>query len=105
MSASRSLFARLLFALLLVFGQERAVLHALEHDVDRIHQTRDASGHAHDVCAECLAIAHLDHADGVAPFRFSAAAFVAPPFAAAGDVDAPQASPTRYHSRAPPALS
>ena len=63
---SRSL--RLLLAVLLVFAQQQAVQHLLEHRFEQIEKKKDATNPRGQVCAKCLALAHLDHAlAGVTP--------------------------------------
>ena len=53
---------RLLFAALLVFAQQQAVLHLLGHSFEQIEKKKDATDPQQRVCAKCLALAHLDHA-------------------------------------------
>jgi len=106
MSSRRSLFFQIFVALLLVFAQQQAVLHALGHDFERIHAaSHDATDHEDAFCAKCLAIAHLDHAAGatwVPPALLS----YSPPLVASIAYEG--TTPTFvgvYRSRAPPHLS
>ncbi len=53
---------RLLFAALLVFAQQQAVLHLLGHSFEQIEKKKDGTDPQERVCAKCLALTHLDHA-------------------------------------------
>jgi hypothetical protein len=105
MSLRRSTLVKIFFALLLVFSQQQAILHALSHDFDRIHQNKEATDQDELVCAKCLAIAHLDHANSVATVHFEPAVFSQPAFAPSLERSAPPAFVNHYRSRAPPDLS
>ena len=106
MSSRHSLFVQLCFALLLVFAQQQAVQHALDHDFERIHASiKDVSSHDDAVCAKCLAVAHLGHANGAA-WSQAVVADYAPPLVA--HVVADGTSPAFvgvYLGRAPPLFS
>jgi hypothetical protein len=98
----RSTLLKLFFALLLVFAQQQAVVHVLGHDFERIAHKDDSTKHSESVCATCLAVAQLDHADGVAPIALGPVAFEAPRFDLTRRPDAPSAFIGHYRSRAPP---
>ncbi|MEO8936958.1 MAG: hypothetical protein ABI277_19015 [Burkholderiaceae bacterium] len=100
-----STLLKLFFALLLVFAQQQAVVHVLGHDFERIAHRHDSTGHSDSVCATCLAVAQLDHADAVAPMRFEPVVFQAPRFETTRHEDAPRVFSGPYHSRAPPLFS
>lgn len=100
-----STLMKLFFALLLVFAQQQAVVHVLGHDFERIAHRHDSTGHSKSVCATCLCVAQLDHADAVAPIRFAPIVFQAPRFETTRHEDAPLASARPYQSRAPPLFS
>lgn len=106
MTAKRSFLAHLLFALLLVFAQQQAASHALDHEFERLHAaTKDVSGHDDVVCAKCLVLAHLGDAPKSASTLVVAASY-SPPRVASGS--ACDDSPTfvgAYQSRAPPVFS
>ncbi len=53
---------RHLLAALLVFSQQQAVLHLLGHSFEQIEQKKDTTAPQEQLCAKCLALAHLDHA-------------------------------------------
>jgi hypothetical protein len=101
----RATLIRVFFALLLVFSQEQAILHALSHDFERIHHKQDATDQDELVCAKCLAVAHLDHANSVALVHFEPATFSQPAFSPVAEISAPLRFVNNYLSRAPPALS
>jgi hypothetical protein len=106
MSSRRSLVVQLFFALLLVFAQQQAVLHALEHDFERIHSTsKDATHHEDAFCAKCLAVAHLDQFDGVGVVALPVSSYAPVRVAAATGAVAPPTFVGVYHSRAPPLFS
>lgn len=101
----RSPLIHLLFALLLVFGQQQAASHALEHDLEHLRSGEQAPGHPETFCAKCLVFAHLDHVSDVAVPIFDAPRH-------APSIDRPWrhrdpavASVARYDSRAPPRFS
>ncbi len=102
----RPAVARLFFAFLLLFGQQQAFAHALEHDVDRIHREAGSPAGDDPLCAKCLAVAALGHAGG-APATFHVDASPATPPRVAR---VPQRAVVRrfeaaYRSRAPPTVS
>ena len=104
-SAARLVVARLCFAFLLVFGQQQAFAHALEHDFERIHRDAGAPAGDDQFCAKCLAVAHLGHAGVGGTFSFEGQP-ASPPRVARTlhqAVVRPAASP--YRSRAPPRFS
>ena len=96
---------RLLLAALLVFAQQQAVLHLLGHSFEQIEKKKDATAPQEQVCAKCLALAHLGHAlAGDTPP-------IALPEAKSGIAPAITAGRTEfaifhgYRSRAPPVFS
>ena len=99
----------LLFALLLVFGQQQALGHALahglEHDSARVQAATKSAGHPVDVCAKCLVFAHLDHASDAAALAFGTSALPSAVDRAADRPDPAVASIVRYDPRAPPSFS
>lgn len=101
----QSTVLKLFFALLLVLAQQQAAVHVLGHDFERIAHRHDSTGHGESVCATCLAVAQLDHADGVAPIRFEPVVFRTPRFYATHHEDVSPAFAGPYHSRAPPLSS
>jgi len=106
MSSRRSLFVQLFFALLLVFAQQQAVMHALDHDFERIHAaSKDVTDHDDAVCAKCLALAHLGHAAGTSPAPTILPSYFPPLVARVVDEGVSPTLVGAYHSRAPPLLS
>ncbi len=96
---------RLLFAALLVFAQQQAVLHLLGHSFEQIEKKKDATDPQERVCAKCLALAHLDHAlssDTPASALLEAKPVIAPAIVAGRTEFAFFPS---YLSRAPPVFS
>ncbi len=105
-SAARLVVARLCFAFLLVFGQQQAFAHALEHDLDRIHRDSGAPAGDDQLCAKCLAVAHLGHAGGVpCTFAFDAEAASPPRVAFVRREAIVRHFASVYRSRAPPLFS
>jgi len=106
MSSRRSPFLGVLFALLLLFAQQHAALHALGHDFERIHAAgKDGTSHNEAFCVECVAVAHLDHADGAVVTDLPATAY-APPRVERARHDGERATfAAVYRSRAPPLFS
>jgi len=106
MSSKRPLFVQLFFALLLVFAQQQAVLHALGHDVERIHAAaKDVTDHDDAFCAKCLAIAHLGHAADAAGPHAIVASHSPPLVARVADEGTTPGFVGVYQSRGPPLLS
>ena len=106
MLASQSILLRIGLALLLLFAQQQAVQHAFEHDFERLHASSKASSGPDDAfCAKCLAVAHLDHGDGVAQVQLALASFSFPPHEVVLRDSASLAFVAGYHSRAPPDFS
>ena len=101
----RSPVVVLLFALLLAFGQQQALSHALEHDLVRAQSDTKSTGHPADVCAKCLVFAHLDHASDTAALAFAAGATRSSVERAPGRPDPAVATIVRYDPRAPPLFS
>ncbi len=105
-SAARLVVARLCFAFLLVFAQQQAFAHALEHDFERIHRQAGAPADDDALCAKCLAVAHLGHAGGVpGAFALDAEAATPPRVAHVPHAAVVRRFEVRYRSRAPPVLS
>jgi hypothetical protein len=106
MPSRRPLLAQLLFALLLVFAQQQSVLHALDHDFERIHaSTKDVGDHDDAVCAKCLAVAHLGHVAGTSSPPAIVASYSPPRVARVVVADTSPSFVGVYHSRAPPLFS
>jgi hypothetical protein len=106
MSSRRSFFVQIFVALLLVFAQQQAVLHALDHDFERMHSASKDATHQEDAfCAKCLAIAHLDQVDGVGIVSLPVASYAPVRVAAATGTVASPAFVGVYRSRAPPFFS
>lgn len=106
--ALRTLLARGVLALLLVFGQQHATLHWLNHAVDAVASAaaqKAAQQGSSDVCDECAGLTAFGAmAVGTPP------ALALPPaertVAAATPATAPQRAPRlAFRSRAPPVLS
>jgi hypothetical protein len=99
----RAFFARLALALLLVFAQQQAVLHELQHSTDALSASKSAPGTAHqDVCLKCLGFAGTGNAPASSELHVLVAEFVHPH---AGLPPVPQRSSLlarAYESRAPP---
>jgi len=95
-----------LLALLLVFMQQGAQLHALEHDNARLHRAHDAGMQAPGddaVCAMCALFAGgAGAAAAEAPTLPAPVADFSPPSRAIALVAI--ASPSPYQSRAPPSI-
>ena len=96
---------RLLLAALLVFAQQQAVLHLLGHSFEQLTQKKDATDPQEQVCAKCLALAHLDHVLSGDPVAITLpdSRPDSPPPAAHGRVGF--AVVLSYRSRAPPIFS
>ncbi|MDB4906920.1 MAG: hypothetical protein JWO05_1704 [Gemmatimonadetes bacterium] len=101
----RGLMFRLLLSLLLLFAQQQAVLHELQHDFDAVaHKSSSGAPHS-EVCAKCVFFAQLDHAAG--------SSIAVPPPGHGGHAPAPAAAftsaysavPAAYLSRGPPSHS
>jgi hypothetical protein len=100
----RRFFAHFAFALLLVFGQQQAFAHALEHDFARIH--RDAAPAGDDqFCAKCLAVAHLGHGTVSGTVTFDAEPATPPRVAHVLREGVARLFETIYLTRAPPVFS
>ena len=103
--ALRTLLARGVLALLLVFAQQHAALHWLSHAVDAVDTAHKAKHGPDEVCGECAGLIALGAmAVGSAP------ALALPPaepvVADAALPLAPQRAPRlAFRSRAPPVLS
>ncbi|HEY9065623.1 MAG TPA: hypothetical protein VIO33_11625 [Burkholderiaceae bacterium] len=106
--ALRTLLARGVLALLLVFGQQHATLHWLTHAVDAVDSAAAQKAAKHgsdDICDECAGlIAFGAMAVGAPP------TLVLPPADRAVAIATPAAAPQRaprlaFRSRAPPVLS
>jgi hypothetical protein len=101
--ALRTLLARGVLALLLVFAQQQATLHWLSHAVDSVAQK--AKHGSSDVCGECAALVAFDAMAAPAPLSLAVphgtdtVAELAEP---ASIARAPQLA---FRSRAPPILS
>jgi len=101
--AFRTLLARSVLALLLVFAQQQATLHWLSHAVDSVAQK--AKHGPNDVCDECASLAAFSAMAAPAPLALvlphggSTRVDVAEPTSIAR---APQLA---FRSRAPPLLS
>ncbi|MGI9026849.1 MAG: hypothetical protein ACR2GP_14965 [Burkholderiaceae bacterium] len=96
---------RLLFAALLVFAQQQAVLHLLGHSFEQIEKKKEATDPTERVCAKCLALAHLDHAvSGEMPAIALPEAWPAVAVASVAG-RAESAFFHHYRSRAPPVFS
>ena len=101
--ALRTLLARGVLALLLVFAQQQATLHWLSHAVDAVAQK--AKHGPNDVCDECAALAAFDAMAAPAPL------VLALPHAGTTLVDVVEpvsiarAPRLAFRSRAPPVLS
>lgn len=96
---------RLFLAALLFFAQQQAVLHLLEHGFEQIEKKKDATNPREQVCAKCLALAHLDHAlAGDTPLiALPDGRLAIAPAMAAGRTEFPFFH--TYRSRAPPVFS
>jgi hypothetical protein len=94
----------LFVALLLVFAQQQATLHSLGHAFEDIQQQKDFTPHQ-ELCAKCLAVAHLDHAVAVAPMPLEP--LLAAPILSSSVPyeDARLTLVSHYRSRAPPLFS
>ena len=104
--AFRTLLARGVLALLLVFAQQQATLHWLSHAVDSVSQNGQKAKHGpNDVCDECASLAAFSAMAAPAPLALvlphggSTRVDVAEPTSIAR---APQLA---FRSRAPPLLS
>jgi hypothetical protein len=102
---ARTLLARLALAVLLLFAQQQAIQHELQHGIDALSSKSDPASPLHEVCLKCVAFAGLDHSPSC-----DAPTFAVPEFAHA--LVAVVAAPSRtaqaralYQSRAPPFLS
>jgi hypothetical protein len=101
----RALFARLALAVLLLFAQQQALQHELQHGLDTVSGKTNPASPLHEVCLKCVAFAGLDDAPAAAPIAFVAADLAHPLVAApqiAGHVVREQRA---YDSRAPPPLN
>jgi len=104
--AFRTLLARGVLALLLVFAQQQATLHWLSHAVDSVSQNGQKAKHGpNDVCDECAALAAFGAMATPTPLVLAlphgdnALVDVARPVSVA------RAPRLAFRSRAPPVLS
>ena len=97
----RTFLARAFLALLLVFAQQQAMLHELQHQTDAV-AGKSLPGTHHDTCLKCLSFADTGHATPTSVHAFE------PGDCAQSLVDRamPAAAPAQafgaYDSRAPP---
>lgn len=98
----RALLARIAVSILLLFAQQQAMLHELQHGIDAVSGKTNPASPLHEVCLQCVALAGVDSAPpSTAPVL--ALADLPQPLAAA-PLRAAQSSAQRtvYDSRAPP---
>jgi len=98
----RVLLARFALALLLVFAQQQAILHELQHGVDAVAGKTAPASPLHDGCLKCLSFAGFDHAPPASVPLFG---LPAPTHAFALEAALPERAGTccsPYRSRAPP---
>jgi len=98
----RALFARLALAVLLLFAQQQALQHELQHGLDAVSGKTDPASPLHEVCVKCVAFAGLDTAPAAAPFAFVTADLAHPLVAAPLFASHVVREQRAYDSRAPP---
>ena len=101
--ALRTLLARGVLALLLVFAQQQATLHWLSHAVDSVAQK--AKHGPNDVCDECAALAAFGAMATPAPLVLALPNGAAPLVEPAEPASIARAPQLAFRSRAPPVLS
>jgi len=100
----RAFIARGLLALLLVFAQQQAVLHELQHGTDAV-AGKSTGSPLHDTCIKCLSFAGFDNAPAPSPVAFTAQKPSTDAVADAVPVWHTTEPFGAYLSRAPPSLS
>ena len=101
--ALRTLLARGVLALLLVFAQQQATLHWLSHAVDAVAQK--AKHGASDVCDECAALVAFDAMAAPTPLVLNLPHGGATRVDVAEPASIARAPQLAFRSRAPPVLS
>ncbi len=104
--ALRTLLARGVLALLLVFAQQQATLHWLQHAIDSVAQNGQKAKHGpSDVCDECAGLVAFDAMAAPTPLVLAlphGESTRVDPAEPASIARAPQLA---FRSRAPPVLS
>ena len=102
----RRSFLTLLFAVLLMFGQQQAMVHAYVHSTGSQQQSTDerkSTSHS-EVCGKCVALANLGAAVSSEAYILDSASGLFE-LSTALNQSVTLARFTSYHSRAPPILA
>jgi hypothetical protein len=104
--ALRTLLARGVLALLLVFAQQQATLHWLAHAVDSVAQDGHKAKHgANDVCDECAGLIAFGAMAAPAPLALALVRGDGTLVVRAEPASIARAPQLGFRSRAPPVLS
>jgi len=102
---ARTFFARLALAVLLLFAQQQAIEHELQHGIDAVSGKTDPASLVHEVCLKCVAFAGLDHSPSSQAPSFGVPEFTHAFVAVASEPGRTAQSRAAYQSRAPPSRS
>jgi hypothetical protein len=98
----RTLLARVALSVLLLFAQQQAIQHELQHGIDAVSGKSNPASPLHEVCLKCVAFTGVDNAPAPAAPSFALPDLVHPLVAATQRVGHAAAAQTAYDSRAPP---
>lgn len=98
----RTLFARIALSILLLFAQQQAMLHELQHSVDAASGKTNPASPLHEVCLQCVAFAGIDNAPASTAPVFALPELAHPLVAAPIRAGRSVVLRTAYDSRAPP---
>lgn len=101
----RRFWLRLALGLLLVFAQQQATLHALQHGVDSVAGKQAPGSPQPDTCVQCLLFGGLHDAPPATAIRVAVAAAGPVQVSLPAQTGAPTSPIAHYRSRAPPYLS
>jgi hypothetical protein len=98
----RALLSRIVLAGLLMFMQQQAALHELQHGLVGLSGKSNPASPVHEACLQCIAFAGVDNAPASVTPTFALAEFEQPLFAAPGQAGPAVVLQTAYDTRAPP---
>jgi hypothetical protein len=98
----RALLARLALSVLLLFAQQQAIEHELQHGIDAAAGKANPASPLHEVCLKCLSFAGMDNAPAASAPAFAVPDLAHPLVALALLTGLPVREPGAYDSRAPP---
>jgi hypothetical protein len=98
----RALLSRIVLAGLLMFMQQQAALHELQHGLDGLSGKSNPASPLHEACLQCIAFAGVDNAPASVTPSFALAEFEQPFFAAPVQSRPAVVRQTAYDTRAPP---